>query len=71
VGLYDLDFGGDSNLLLASRRFRDALRTARCPLRFVEAPEGHNWTNWRARLPEALRWLFPAQPSRPEPHRSF
>jgi enterochelin esterase-like enzyme len=58
VGLYDLDFGGDANLLHAARRFRDALRSSGYPLRYVETPEGHNWTNWRARLPDALRWLF-------------
>ena len=27
--------------------------------RFTEAPDGHNWINWRDRLREALTWLFP------------
>jgi enterochelin esterase family protein len=28
-------------------------------LRFAEAPDGHNWINWRDRLKEALTFLFP------------
>jgi enterochelin esterase family protein len=27
--------------------------------RFTEAPDGHNWINWRDRLREGLGWLFP------------
>ena len=27
--------------------------------KFTEAPDGHNWINWRDRLREALTWLFP------------
>lgn len=27
--------------------------------RFTEAPDGHNWINWRDRLREGLTWLFP------------
>ncbi len=27
--------------------------------RFTEAPDGHNWINWRDRLREALTWSFP------------
>lgn len=27
--------------------------------RFVEAPDGHNWINWRDRLREGLTFLFP------------
>lgn len=27
--------------------------------RFTEAPDGHNWINWRDRMREALTWLFP------------
>jgi len=27
--------------------------------RFTEAPDGHNWINWRDRLREALTWLYP------------
>ena len=27
--------------------------------RFTEAPDGHNWINWRDRLREALTWCFP------------
>lgn len=28
-------------------------------LRFVEAPDGHNWINWRDRLRDGLSYLFP------------
>ncbi len=28
-------------------------------IRYVEAPDGHNWENWRDRLREGLSWLFP------------
>lgn len=27
--------------------------------RFTEAPDGHNWINWRDRMREGLTWLFP------------
>jgi enterochelin esterase-like enzyme len=27
--------------------------------RFTEAPDGHNWINWRDRLREGLTWLYP------------
>jgi enterochelin esterase-like enzyme len=60
AGLYDLDFGGEANLLHASRRFRDALRSAGYRCQYREVPEGHNWTHWRSQLPDALKWLFHA-----------
>jgi enterochelin esterase-like enzyme len=60
VGLYDLSFGGENDLLAAARRFCSALREGGYRPRYQEVPEGHNWTSWRSRLPEALQWLFPA-----------
>ena len=59
AGLYDLDFGGEANLLHASRCFRDALRSAGYRFQYREVPEGHTWTHWRGQLPAALEWLFP------------
>jgi enterochelin esterase family protein len=36
------------------------LLAKRCDgLRFTEAPDGHNWINWRDRLREGLTYLFP------------
>ncbi len=59
VGRYDLDFGGDANLLVAARRFHAALRvTGQHRARYQEVPEGHNWTHWSGQLPDALKWLF-------------
>src|SRR5205085_233983 len=64
AGLYDLDFGGEENLLRASRHFRDALRSAGYRFQYRELPEGHNWTHWRSQFPEALQWLFPYRDGR-------
>jgi enterochelin esterase family protein len=29
-----------------------------CAVQYVESHEGHNWTNWRGRLPLMFRWLL-------------
>lgn len=28
-------------------------------VRYVEAPDGHGWVNWRDRLRDALSWVLP------------
>jgi enterochelin esterase-like enzyme len=32
-------------------------------VRYVEAPDGHSWENWRDRLRDGLSWIFPAEGS--------
>jgi len=37
-----------------ARRMREMLTARGYPLTYGEYPEGHNWSNWRARLPDLL-----------------
>jgi enterochelin esterase-like enzyme len=50
--LYGRDF------LPSIREGIDLLKRQGCAVQYVESPEGHNWTNWRGRLPELLTWLL-------------
>lgn len=36
----------------------DALRERGCAVQYTEVNEGHNYTNWRGRLPSLLTWLL-------------
>lgn len=38
------------------------LRDAGCSVQYTEVNEGHNWTNWRGRLPRLLTWLLGPTP---------
>lgn len=57
--------GGTFEMMLHGREFLPAIRRGAQLLRarggqvqYVEANEGHNWTNWRGRLPGLLAWLL-------------
>ena len=47
------------SLIYENRSFAPVLRSTGMDVRYVEAPDGHNWENWRDRLREGLSWLFP------------
>ncbi|HHH11172.1 MAG TPA: enterochelin esterase [Sorangium sp.] len=47
------------SLIYENRSMLPVLQQAGIDVRLVEAPDGHNWENWRDRLREGLSWLFP------------
>ncbi len=47
------------SLIYESRSLIPLLQETGMQVRFQEAPDGHNWENWRDRLRDALSWLFP------------
>lgn len=47
-------------LFQENQAFSSILESTGTDVRYVEAPDGHNWENWRDRLGEGLSWLFPA-----------
>ena len=51
--------GTYESLIYENRSLVPVLQSARMELRYVEAPDGHNWENWRDRLREGLSWLYP------------
>jgi enterochelin esterase-like enzyme len=51
--------GTYESLIYENRSLVPMLTATGMDLRFVEAPDGHNWENWRDRLREGLSWLFP------------
>jgi enterochelin esterase-like enzyme len=60
VGTYETSVF-KTNLLEGNRRLRDSLQSRGYALEYTEVHEGHSWGNWRARVPEALRffWALP------------
>jgi enterochelin esterase family protein len=57
--------GGTLEMMLHGREFLPAirrgvkvLRERGCVVQYTEVNEGHNWTNWRGRLPRLLTWLL-------------
>jgi len=57
--------GGTFEMMLYGEDFLPAvrngvaeLRRRGCAVQYNEVHEGHTWTNWRARLPDALSWLL-------------
>ena len=53
TGLYDIPLVADA------RALRRELEGRRLSVRYVESPEGHNHSAFRARLPELLEQIFP------------
>lgn len=51
--------GTYESLIYENRSLVPHLRKTGMDVRFVEAPDGHNWENWRDRLREGLSYLFP------------
>ena len=47
------------SLIYENRSLVPVLQATGMDVRYVEAPDGHNWENWRDRLRDGLSWLFP------------
>jgi enterochelin esterase-like enzyme len=47
------------SLIYENRSLVPVLQATGMDVKYVEAPDGHNWENWRDRLREGLSWLFP------------
>ena len=56
LGKYDLP-----QLIPMVRGLKKILEKKSCPLSYHEYPEGHNWAFWQKHLPDALKYLFPAE----------
>lgn len=56
-GTFERNLGGQ-DFLAAITAGTAELRGRGCDLQYNEVNEGHNWTNWRARLPTMLTWLL-------------
>ncbi len=54
-----LSCGMYESLVYYNRSLVPLLQSTGMNVRFTEAPDGHNWENWRDRLREGLSWLFP------------
>lgn len=57
--------GGTFEMMLYGEDFLPAVRNGvaelqrrGCAVQYNEVHEGHTWTNWRSRLPDALAWLL-------------
>ncbi len=57
VGTFEMMMYGE-DFLPAVRDGAETLRRRGCAVQYNEVHEGHTWTNWRARLPDALTWLL-------------
>jgi enterochelin esterase family protein len=51
--------GTYESLIYENRSIVPLLRGTAMDVHYVEAPDGHNWENWRDRLRVGLSWLFP------------
>ena len=58
VGTYDL-----SGFPQMNRNWRTQLSGRGFKVRYAEYYEGHSWGNWRAHVDDALRFLFPPEPT--------
>jgi len=53
--------GRHESLIHENRALIPLLQGTGMQVRYAEAPDGHNWENWRDRLRDGLSWLFPGQ----------
>ena len=53
-----VDVGTGDPFLAQNRAFRDSLAAMRVSHVYAEAPGGHDWPYWRARLGASLAWLL-------------
>jgi enterochelin esterase family protein len=51
--------GTHESLIYENRSLLPVLESTGMEIKYVEAPDGHNWENWRDRLRQGLSWLFP------------
>lgn len=59
AGTFYIDTGTINDTEKEARRASILLRERGADVVFAEYPEGHNWTNWRARIPLILQHFFP------------
>jgi enterochelin esterase-like enzyme len=57
VGVFESDLNG-RDLLDQSRRLRDELTSRGYRLKYLEVNEGHSWGSWRARMREAIAFVW-------------
>jgi enterochelin esterase-like enzyme len=48
-------------LIVPNRAMIPVFERAGMAVRYVEAPDGHGWENWRDRLRDGLSWVFPTE----------
>lgn len=53
-----IDTGTLNDTKIVSRIAKALLIERKIKLNYTEYPEGHNWTNWRARLDDILKYFF-------------
>lgn len=53
-----LDTGTIGDTMGSSRAMRDVLQERGYRYSYAEYPEGHNWGNWRARIPKILEYFW-------------
>ena len=46
-------------LVVRNRAMEPVFESTGMAVRYVEAPDGHSWVNWRDRLRDALSWVLP------------
>ena len=51
--------GTYESMIYFNRSLVPLLQSTGMAVRYTEAPDGHNWENWRDRLREGLSWVFP------------
>lgn len=51
--------GTFESMIYFNRSLVPLLQSTGMAVRYTEAPDGHNWENWRDRLREGLSWVFP------------
>jgi enterochelin esterase-like enzyme len=57
VGTYETDVM-KQDLLMGNRRLRDFLQSHGFAVQYREVHEGHDWSNWAARVPEAIVYFW-------------
>ncbi len=58
VNVY-MDAGTIKDTQTACRLISELLRKKGATVNYTEYPEGHNWSNWRARIDDILEYFFP------------
>lgn len=53
-----IDTGILNDTKIVSRIVKALLNESKIKLNYAEYPEGHNWTNWQARLDDILKYFF-------------
>ncbi len=57
-GTYDLQLDNGADLLRWNREYSDLLSSLRIPHYYQELTDGHQWANWRERMPGMITYFF-------------